>query len=418
MKIKVRIAYLICTIFLASFTTLQAQRVEQADKAFLWFVNDQTDSLYAAMTPDMQAAMQPNQLCGLFSQLEAQAGALQHYDNWKVLKVKGSAIYERVMHFQHIPLQLRLTLLYDGRIAGLFITQAPAAAAQSSAMADSLSEEIIIGYSQYKLPGTFKKPRLLKEKYPVVVLLAGSGPQDRNETVGPNHLLSDLADSLSAIGYASLRFDKGTKVYGNALVQDNKGFTYEDEVVSEAIRAVKYLHSRADVDATQIYLLGHSLSAMLLPLIAKESSHALAGYIALAAPARSMQTLIKEQTDYFVQQNIMTKEQAQATAKQLLAAMPEAYRNYDSAYNPVALHAVQNLPMLYLQGDADYQVTAEDLNMYRAQPSKQASYVLLPHVNHLMGTCQQGAVALPQDYMQRQEIAPSVMQHIRAFLKK
>ena len=76
--------------------------------------------------------------------------------------------------------------------------------------------DITVGADDFKLPGTLTLP-VGKKKAPVVILVHGSGPQDRDETVGPNKPFRDLAWGLAERGIATVRYDKRTKVYGPYL---------------------------------------------------------------------------------------------------------------------------------------------------------------------------------------------------------
>lgn len=249
-----------------------------------------------------------------------------------------------------------------------------------------------------------------------MLLLSGSGPNDKDETIGPNHLLRDLADTLSLMGYASLRYDKRTRVYGNRTTSLTSVFTYQEEVVDDALYALEWIHSRPDCAGLPVYVLGHSLSAMLLPLIAQQTTCPLAGYIALAAPSMSLQKSLRRQLRHLMKTGQLTKEQATATEQQALKAAPPEYWKFDRSYKPVKAHKKLALPMLYLQGTADYQVTPADLKAYEKQGNTKATYVLLPSVNHLMGTNQTTPLAQPSDYGRRQPLAPVVADELRKFL--
>ena len=71
--------------------------------------------------------------------------------------------------------------------------------------------------------------------FPAVVLLAGSGPQDRDETIGPNHVFKDLAEGLSTRGIVVLRYDKRTYAYQTL---DPQTTTVKEEVIDDGVAAV------------------------------------------------------------------------------------------------------------------------------------------------------------------------------------
>ncbi|MBR1889738.1 MAG: prolyl oligopeptidase family serine peptidase [Alloprevotella sp.] len=229
--------------------------------------------------------------------------------------------------------------------------------------------------------------------------------------------MKDLADSLATLGYATLRYDKRGKVYGARTAELSKETTYQTEVVDDALCALRWLYNQPEVDTTRIFVLGHSLSASLLPLIVSQSSVPLAGYIALAAPSQKLQKTLRRQLRYLQQCGQLTVAQKKQTEQQLISSVPSEYWKFDQAYNPVKMHRNLSLPMLYIQGSADYQVLPADLEAYRKKPAPHARYKILPAVNHLMGTNQQGTLAVPGDYIQRQIISPLVLEEIRLFLQ-
>ena len=87
--------------------------------------------------------------------------------------------------------------------------------------------EVVNG--EHRLPGTLCLPD--GDVRAVVVFVHGSGPQDRDETLGPNRFFLSLAHAFAAEGIASLRYDKRTFVEKRAV----EGFTYREESVDDAV---------------------------------------------------------------------------------------------------------------------------------------------------------------------------------------
>lgn len=118
--------------------------------------------------------------------------------------------------------------------------------------------EVELGGRDEAVPGTLTLPsgwtRLkarMKGGVPAVVLLAGGGPFDRDETAGPNKPLKDLAWGLATRGVAVLRFDKATLVHAERL--NERGFTLADEYLPYATAAIEVLRSRGIVDRDRIF---------------------------------------------------------------------------------------------------------------------------------------------------------------------
>ena len=88
-----------------------------------------------------------------------------------------------------------------------------------------------------------------------MVLVHGSGPQDADETIGPNKPFADLAYGLASQNVAVLRYVKRTKQYG-ADSKSDAPFTVKDEVTDDAIAAVALLSKMPEINKKQIYVLG------------------------------------------------------------------------------------------------------------------------------------------------------------------
>lgn len=172
------------------------------------------------------------------------------------------------------------------------------------------------------LPGVVTLPAG-KGPFPAVVLVAGSGPQDMDESIGPNKPFRDIAMGLAVQGVASLRYDKRTYVYGARIAGDDL-FTVDQEVTDDAVSAARMVATQPTVNPRREFVLGHSLSAMMGPRIGGRDP-ALAGLIMLAAPARSLLAVSAQQVREqgkragATEQQIAAGEQAIATEHMLLA---------------------------------------------------------------------------------------------------
>ena len=138
-------------------------------------------------------------------------------------------------------------------------------------------EEIISFDNQdVTLSGTFTHP-FSKGPFPVVILIAGAGPSDRDASIFGHKPFWILADYLTRQGIAVLRFDKrgcgkSTGNFNNATTED-----FADDVLA----GIEYLQSRKDIDSKQIGLIGHSEGGIIAPMVALESENV--AYIILMA---------------------------------------------------------------------------------------------------------------------------------------
>src|SRR5690606_39772268 len=107
----------------------------------------------------------------------------------------------------------------EGRIAGFMVQPAQSAApAPAPAVADDatyVERDLAVGEGERALPGTLAMPKgdgpASGKGVPAIVLVHGSGPQDRDETIGPNKPFLDIARGLAAQGIAVLRYEKRTR---------------------------------------------------------------------------------------------------------------------------------------------------------------------------------------------------------------
>lgn len=127
--------------------------------------------------------------------------------------------------FENVTLDVRVVFDKAGKIAGFqFVPSLPAAKYEPPAYADLAAfreKEVTVGSGASKLPGTLALPKG-EGPFPAFVLVHGSGPNDRNETLGPNKSFRDIAWGLATKGNAVLRYEKQTRVYGPRLVADPK----------------------------------------------------------------------------------------------------------------------------------------------------------------------------------------------------
>jgi len=239
---------------------------------------------------------------------------------------------------------------------------------------ESFSEYDVQVGSEWELPATISIPNG-QGTYPAIILVHGSGPNDKDETIGANKPFKDIAWGLATKGFIVLRYDKRTKIYPEEIASD-KNFTPKEEVIDDAIEAVKLLQNYEEVDQSNIYILGHSFGAMLAPKIATLNDN-ISGAILLASPARPLEDLIYNQTKYLAELdgNIDEDEQAaidiikgvkdkikklNITDDEVVLSIYKPYWEYLHSYDQVQATDDLEIPILLCQGKRDYQVTYED----------------------------------------------------------
>jgi hypothetical protein len=287
------------------------------------------------------------------------------------------------------------------------------------------------------VPGTLSLPKGLGP-FPAIVLVHGSGPQDRDETLGPNKPFRDLADGLVSRGIAVLRYEKRTKEHANQFASLKDSITVKEETIEDALLAVSLLRKTERIDQKKVFVLGHSLGGMLIPRIGNLDPK-IAGLIVMAGTTRSMEDVILDQLSYIYSldgtiseneksqiskiklQIARVKDPTLATSTQsidLPFGVPAKYWLDLRGYNPpeVALNLKQ--PMLILQGERDYQVTMEDLAGWKKYLSSKSNveFKTYQRLNHLF--IEGEGKITPQEYNVAGHVAEIVIDDIAEWIKK
>ncbi|HET8553333.1 MAG TPA: alpha/beta fold hydrolase [Rhodanobacteraceae bacterium] len=284
------------------------------------------------------------------------------------------------------------------------------------------------------LPGALILPAG-KGPFPAVVLVQGSGQSDMDETIGPNKPFRDIAEGLARTGVASLRYDKRGFVYPEKMA-DNKHFTMDDEVTDDALAALQLLAKQKSVDPRRVFVLGHSEGALLVPRMLKRDPQA-AGGIMLAAPARSLLTVLEEQAREQGTRLGLSKTQIAANLKAIAAERalldkadpqhppqgtfghaPQTWWLSLHDYHQMAVAKSLSRPMLILQGGSDFQVSPEkDFDQWKKalDGRENVAFHLFPGLSHLfMEAGKTGTVA---DYIKPGKVSPQVIDVIADWIK-
>ncbi|MCD8091776.1 MAG: alpha/beta fold hydrolase [Bacteroides sp.] len=415
----------------------------RAQHIYEQFVAGQGDSIHAALNKELQGQLAPTFFNDSFRQMEGMFGRLKSQGGWKTESAQGITLYYSDLEFERYHLRFLLSFDADGSLNTIRLMPVPeATVAQPVAYDKSKMEErdVTVGADGYKLPGTLTLPRSAVDagarRVPCVILVHGSGPNDRDETVGPNKPFRDLAWGLAERGIAVLRYDKRTKVYGANCVPEGRELDYDTEAADDAVAIVEQVKAFPEIAADSIFVVGHSLGGTLAPRIAARSK-GLAGIISLAGLARPLEDAMSEQFTYISsltdssadsQARLDELKQQLANAKNLGTdafdekipvpmGQPRSYWLFANTYKPVRVAATLKLPILVLQGERDYQVTMEDFGLWRAGllHRKNAFFKSYPKLNHLF---QEGSgKATPFEYNEASPIPAYVIDDIASFVK-
>jgi fermentation-respiration switch protein FrsA (DUF1100 family) len=313
-----------------------------------------------------------------------------------------------VVHCRFVKQDADIKLVFDNqkRIGGFWINKSLKAAYSPPGYADAekfSEKEVRVGSGEWQLPGTLSMPKEASG-VPAVVLVAGSGPNDRDETVGPNKPFKDLAWGLATRGIAVLRYEKRTRQYASKMMDVIRDLTVKDEVVDDAVSAFNLLKKSPNIDPTRIYVVGHSLGGMLIPRVGEATPEA-AGFIILAGATRPLEELIVEQTDYIfglgggptddqkkqmaeiAEQVVEIKDPRLADHpknEMILGAAPGYWLDLRS-YSPTGAARRLAQRLLVIQGGRDYQVTVKDFDGWKQALAGKSNvdFMFYPDLNHL-----------------------------------
>ena len=293
--------------------------------------------------------------------------------------------------------------------------------------------EVVTGH--YHLPAILTLPKI-RTKFPVVILVHGSGPNDMDETIGPNKPFKDLAQGLASMGIATLRYDKRTRVYAEEMMKKPDSLTLMTETVDDAVSAIDMLKKMKNIDPDNVFVLGHSQGGMMAPKIAAMRP-SIKGIILMAGPSIPLADHILEQNEYFyeaagrpaeaaaqmqeVRDQVALVKSGNVTLKTSPSKLP---LNVSGAWwidniNYDVVKTAQGIKnnMLILQGERDYQVTMKDVELWKKGLGnrKNVSYKTYPKLNHLF---QEGeGKSMPSEYNVENHIPAYVLEDIAAWVK-
>jgi dienelactone hydrolase len=417
------------------------ERIALAENlADLFFQGD-----YAAVAsnfdPAMKAALPADKLREVRTSIEAQVGTFKKRAGSRAERVQVYDVVYVTLELQKAILDMKFVFDQAGQVTGLYfqpgqaaspIPYTPPAYVKTEVFRE---QDVTVGSGGWALPGTLAVP-LAGGPFPAVVLVHGSGPNDRDETIGPNKPFRDLAWGLASHGIAVLRYEKRTRQYAARFTGDVLAkLTVKEETVDDALLAAALLRETRGIDPNRLHVLGHSLGGYLLPQIGAADPN-LAGLISMAGPTRPLEDLIVEQVTYIagLDGTISPEEQASLdalavqvsrvkdpnlstdTPASLLLGAPACYWLDLRGYAPADAAKSLNRPMLFLQGGRDYQVTMVDLEGWRSALGSRpdVEFKVYPDLNHafIAGT----GKCTPAEYDVPGHVAEQVVMDVAAWV--
>lgn len=372
--------------------------------------------------------------------LKKQLGSIKEYDNFRVKEEKNITFVLVHTLFEKGEFDLKIVFNNENKTVEGYFLNPPDKTSQGDIAIDTeffKGEEVTFGTNPYKAKGTLLLPKNSNNP-PVVILVHGSGPSDRDETInGVNKPFKDIAEGLAKKGIAVLRYAKRTYAYsGNLTEEQIINATPEFETIEDAVNGIKYLKTRNDIDKSKIYVLGHSLGGYLLPAI-NNSDEPFTGGISLAGTINvPFEDLMSYQYNYLAnvdgtitedeksaldqmksQIDLVKKlKRGETISEKLILGMGQPYWNYLNNYNQLAEISKIDKPILVLQGERDYQVPISNYNEFQNALKDKSNFIFKSYknLNHLFmaGT----GTPTPDEYNTPGHVSDEVISDIAIFI--
>lgn len=428
-------------IILLQLFIVKAQTPSQLSEEFLnKMIRGQFDSCQVYFDQSVRDKINANMMRSMWERVPSFVGEFKSYGNIRTEKSDSLDIVLMMCTFEKTKLDLKLSFNSAQKIVGIFFVPPKSNAVYNVPeyyKPEKLYEtKIPLLTGEYKMPGALCVPNNI-ENPPVVIFLAGSGPNDKDETIGPNKLLKDLALGLATNGIASYRYDKRTLAEGAKLQNSMDKVGLNEEVFEDALSAVKLLRANALTKNSKIFIVGHSLGAMCAPMIAKRSKD-VSGIVLMAGPSRPFEDVVFDQIKYLAQLDSVLDDEdkkqiaeyesqcktvkdpkllKKAESKNLPLGMTSFYWQSVKDYDMVKTAKGVKQPILILQGERDYQVTLKDFDIWKKELGEKPKnkFITYPKLNHLFMKGE--GICTPAEYQKSGNAEEQVIKDIVSWIK-
>ena len=307
-----------------------------------------------------------------------------------------------------------------------------------------IEEKIIVGKdTKYPLNGLLTLPEDATSPVPAVVFVHGSGASNMDEKVGKLAPFKDLAQGLARHGIASVRYDKRSFAHGFKMLRDKSlEVTVKTETIDDAILATDLLKKNPRIDPERVFIIGHSMGGMLAPRIDAEGGN-YAGLIIMAGSPRKLEEIILDQNEDVLRSTkgfvnwIVKKQVAKFAAmfdgmyelsdeeakKRKMGGGTTLYYFKEMGEHPVSGYLLSTeKPILIMQGEKDFQATAEkDFAAYKQLLAGRSNvtFRLYENLSHAFVPSVYGDIMkAKQEYNVEQHIGENVTVDIANWVKQ
>ncbi len=422
-------------------------KIQTAQQLVTQFIQEDFEAVVQSLDESLRQQLPVEKLQATLQALVASVGKFKEQVGAHTFQIPSADLVIVTCAFANASLDINVAFNEQDKIVGLTITQVGGVEQQYTVVYETpayvsqdlfTEREVQIGKDEWVLPGTLSVP-LGDGPFAAVLLVHGSGPNDRDETIGPNKPFRDLAWGLASQGIVVLRYDKRTKVYAEKMRELVNILTVKEEVIDDALDAVSLLRSIAEVSSQRIVVLGHSLGGFLLPRIGAADS-GIAGLIVLAGLCRTFEDTILDQFSYIYslsgtlcaeqqkQLDELKKQVALVKSPDLSLSTPAsdlplgvspAYWLDLRGYHPEEIARGLQQPMLILQAEGDYQVTMEDFQIWKSALSGRSNVQFKSYagLSHLFMPFEGGEKSTPAAYTVPGHVVEEVIIDIAQWVK-
>lgn len=391
--------------------------VLQSKELSVQMANGSFEDVVTKFSPLVASKLDESSLKQAYEQTTTKVGEFIEYHSSEVIKkTVDETVIQIVLRYKENGIAISYTYNFLNEINGLWLNYS---SIPEDAKETTEFEEVKIQIGEeYPLDGMLTIPKDIVNP-PVVILIQGSGSTDMDETIGEvgNKPFRDIAYGLAEKGIATIRYNKRYYQYPETATDD---ITIQDEVTNDVNFAISYATSNEYFECDGVYILGHSLGGMLAPFISQENKEVI-GMISLAGSPRKLEDIILDQNLMRMSENMKAKETLSEETQNNEIQNEDYYvsaikmvqdeidkvkkvKRSDNSYilgigskywyslaqidTPSIVKSL-SIPMLFLQGDADFQVFVDsDYKEWQSilEGNNNATYMLFPNLNHLFMT--------------------------------
>lgn len=385
--------FLVLLMVLTMAFTGYAEEIPPAEIVLEHFMGGEYEAICEMMSDEVRAAVSAEALKSAWEGQLAQLGQLQ---SAQFAEQQGYSV--ALLTHEKGSQQLIVGLNSDGRVETLLLQPVNEAQPTSERAlpegAQAQAVKLFAG-TEKELNAQIIAPEGCKAW---AVLIHGSGPSDMDETVGACKPFRDLAYDLAAQGVGTIRFDKMSFVHPELTA------TLADEYLDPVAEALRVL--KQETGAEKAIAVGHSQGGMLMPWLVSECGFD--GGVALAGTPKQLWEISYQQNLAIMEQmsgEQLAAAQAQVNAElekarklatledtEMVFGLPASYLKEMAALDQIELARSANVPMLFMWGNADFQVSRADFEAWEAGLSGGEAFAFMEYngLNHLFMQAQEG----------------------------